>query len=128
MATWQRVTDIPIAKQLYNEVADGRSADKAQLFFTASVLNKYRESGSYKIIRTDTSGRLSHPGVWSVDFGISGEDDTLVHIPVTALVHKIPETEREHWLSHMITLPVSENFLKGLIRPGCLDDGDIRAW
>jgi hypothetical protein len=128
MGGYQRIEDTAIAKQLYTEVARGEKLEKVQLFFSADVLDKYRGSNDYKIIRTDTSGRLSRPGGWSVDFGISAEGDAIVHIPVESLVHRIPDVEKDHWLAHMISLPVSANFVKGLIRPGCLDDGNIRPW
>ncbi|WP_074949526.1 hypothetical protein [Alicyclobacillus macrosporangiidus] len=128
MPNYARVSDLPIAAQLYAQVASGEKPEKAQVFFDAAVLNKYREAGGYRIIRTNTSGRISKPGGWSLDFGISGEGDSILHIPVESLVHRIPEAEKSHWLAHLITLPVSANFLKGLIRPGCLDDGDIRTW
>lgn len=124
----QRIADVTIAKQLYEQVSKGEKTDKVQLFFEAQVLAKYREDMHYKLIRTDSSGRISKPGSWSVDFGISGDADAFIHIPVEALVHRIPEAEKTHWLTHMVTLPVSANFVKGLIRPGCLDDGDIRTW
>lgn len=125
-AEWIR--DVSIAKQLFSLVAKGEKTEKVQLFFDAAVLNKYREIPDYKIIRTDSSGRISRKGSWNVDFGISSEGDSIVHIPVESLVHKIPDAEKEHWLEHMISLPISANFIKGLIRPGCLDDGDIRNW
>jgi hypothetical protein len=128
MSGYQRIEDTAIVKQLYTEVARGAKLEKVQLFFSANVLDKYRGDGSYRIIRTDTSGRLSRPGGWSVDFGISGEGESIVHIPVESLVHRIPDAEKEHWLAHMISLPISANFVKGLIRPGCLDDGNIRPW
>jgi hypothetical protein len=126
--TFQRVADISIARQMFELIAKGEKTDKVQLHFDASVLAKYRADGNYKIIRTNTSGRVSKVGAWSVDFGISGDDDALIHIPVEALVNRIPSGEKEHWLASMVTLAVSANFIKGLIRPGCLDDGDIRAW
>jgi hypothetical protein len=128
MSGYQRIEDTAIAKLLYADVARGEKLEKVQLFFSANVLDKYRGSSDYKIIRTDTSGRLSRPGGWSVDFGISGEGDSIIHIPVESLVHRIPDAEKEHWLAHMVSLPLSANFVKGLIRPGCLDDGNIRSW
>jgi hypothetical protein len=128
MSGYQRIEDTALAKLLYADVARGEKLEKVQLFFSANVLDKYRGSSDYKIIRTDTSGRLSRPGGWSVDFGISGEGDSIIHIPVESLVHRIPDAEKEHWLAHMVSLPMSANFVKGLIRPGCLDDGNIRSW
>lgn len=102
--------------------------DVAQLFFDANVLDAYRGRDGFRIIRTDTSGRLSKQGGWSVDFGISGEDDRYIHIPAQAWVHRIPVEEQTHWLQYSLTLPLSENFVRGVIRPGCIDDGPIRNW
>lgn len=115
------------ARQLLKSMADKQQANKAQLFFDAAVLNKYRESEKVRLIRTDTTGRVSQQGSWSVDFGISG-DDHIIHVSAEAFVLKVPKAEQEHWLDHIITLPVSDNYLKGLIRPGCIDDGPIRNW
>lgn len=123
----EQVAKIISAKQLYDAVANGKT-EKAQLFFAASVLNHYRETDGFKIIRTDSTGRVSKPSAWSIDFGISGENDSLIHFTIEGLIHRIPEAERAHWLSHMVTLPVSQNYLKGVIRPGCIDDGMIRTW
>lgn len=103
-----------------------QQADKAQLFFAASVLNKYRETEGYRIIRTDTAGRVSKQGVWSVDYGISGDTDQFIHVSAESWVYKIPKGEQEHWLAHLLTLPMSAHYIKGLVRPGCYDDGPIR--
>lgn len=124
----KEVKDIPIARQLFSDVARKNIPEKLQLFFDSRVLDQYREKTDFKMIRTDTSGRISRLGGWSLDFGISGKNDTIIHIAADGFIHRLPETERDHWLAHMITLPVSENYLKGLIRPGCLDDGAIREW
>lgn len=128
MNTMKFVKDITIAKQLYSEIAKKNIPGKLQLFFESSVLDPYREKREVKIIRTDTSGRISKRGSWSLDFGISGDDDAFVHIAGEVFIHRLPEAERDHWIEHMVTLPVSQNFIKGLVRPGCLDDGAIREW
>jgi len=124
----EHIKDISIARQLFTEIAKKDMPEKLQLFFDANVLDRYRDKDDVKIIRTDTSGRVSKRGVWSLDFGISGEDDEMIHIAGEAFIHRLPEAERDHWMDNMITLPVSRNFLKGLVRPGCLDDGPIREW
>lgn len=118
----------PTIRRFFSNMAAKGTPEKSQLFFDAGVLDAYRDQSDFKIIRTDTSGRISKPGGWSLDFGISGENDAIIHIAAEGFVHRLPETERDHWLDRMITLPVSDNFIKGLIRPGCLDDGDIREW
>lgn len=124
----KHVKDITIARQLFEEIAEKGTPEKLQLFFQSNVLDRYREKADFKIIRTDTSGRISKPGGWSLDFGISGAEDSIIHIAAEGFLYQLPETEREHWINHMVTLPVSENFIKGLVRPGCLDDGDMRMW
>lgn len=126
--TLQSVKDVSIARQLYERVAGADIFEKVQIFYTAEVLTRYLTTNGFKVIRTDTSGRVSRAGAWSVDFGISGDGDSLLHTSVEALAYRIPEAEREHWLNHLVTIPVSANYLKGLIRPGCLDDGPIRVW
>lgn len=124
----QRIEDITIAKQLFTDVFRGEKTNKVQLFFLAEVLHKYMENDGYKIIRTDTSGRISKIGGWSLDFGISGEGDCFIHTAIESFTQRIPESEHAHWLNSLISLPISANYVKGLIRPGCLDDGPIRKW
>lgn len=118
----------PAARRVYAELSSNKTAKYVQLFFDAHVLDRYREQSACKIIRTDTTGRLSKKGVWNVDFGISGDHDGLIHIAADSFIQRLPETEHAHWLDHMLTLPTSDNYLKGLLRPGCLDDGEIREW
>jgi hypothetical protein len=117
-----------VTKQLYDVTLNSLKTEKIQLFFSADVLDKYRQTGDFKIIRTDTSGRVSLRGSWSLDFGISGDNDSFIHIPIESFVHRLPDSEHAHWLTYAISLPMSSNFLKGLMRPGCLDDGSIRNW
>jgi hypothetical protein len=124
----QRVGDMPIHRQLYTDLLQGNKPGKAQFFFLTEVLDRYVADAGYKVIRTNTSGRLSKVGGWSLDFGISGEGDQLIHTAAESFVHRVPSGEREHWLAFAVSLPVSANFIKGLIRPGCLDDGPIRKW
>ena len=124
----QYIQDVTIAKTLFTDIFQGEKINKIQLFFSPDLLNKYRENDNFVIIRTDTSGRISKKGSWSLDFGISGKDDLLIHTAVESFVQRIPKTEHEHWLTHLVSLPVSANYIKGLIRPGCLDDGAIRKW
>lgn len=104
----------PNAKLLFGAMTQKKQPELAQLFFRSEVLNRYRETEGYRIIRTDTSGRVSKPGGFSVDFGISGDGDAYIHIPAQAWVYKIPQNEQEHWLNHLVSLPMSENFLRGL--------------
>jgi len=121
------VSDVPVVKQLFTKALKDGQLEKLPVFLEASVLDAYREKDDYKIIRTDTSGRISKPGGWSVDFGISN-DDTIIQTTAEGFVHRIPDREKYHWLNHLISLPLSHNFAKGMVRPGCLDDGDMRSW
>jgi hypothetical protein len=116
----------------------GGNGQLAQLWFRASVLDRYRHVRDAKIMRTNSVGRLKL-AQWSVDFGIvdpadagqsgQGLSEALVHIAVHDAQDRIPDSEREHWASHAVTLPVSTNFLlMQLTRGSCIDDGDLRVW
>ena len=112
---------------LYRRVLQGATG-LAQLWFDAAVLDKYRQSAAYKIVRTNTVGRLRGPQ-WTLDFGIAGEHDSLIHLSAADAAGRIPEGEREHWAAHAASLPASANsLLMQLTRGACVDDGDVRAW
>jgi hypothetical protein len=99
-----------------------------QLWFAATVLDKYRPQSAYKIQRTNTVGRLRGPQ-WMIDFGIAGPDDSLIHVSFADASTRIPSGEREHWAAHAAPLPASTNYLMmQLTRGACVDDGDLRAW
>lgn len=123
-----KINNHTTARRLFADMAANGTLENIPLFFEANVLDPYQNKTDFKIIRTDTSGRIAKSGGWRLDFGISGENDSIIQITANAFLHQLPASERDHWLDHMITLPVSENFLKGLMRPGCLDDGEIRKW
>jgi hypothetical protein len=100
----------------------------AQLWFSARVLDKYREQPVYKIVRTNTVGRLRGPQ-WMIDFGIAGPNNSLIHVSHADAAARIPTGEREHWAAHATSLPASDNYLTMQITRGaCVDDGDLRAW
>jgi hypothetical protein len=100
----------------------------AQLWFRAAVLQKYREGSGFKLIRTNSVGRLRGPQ-WSIDFGIAGDGDSLIHVSAGEAAERIPESERDHWAAHAAALPVSANYLvMQATRGACVDDGDVRAW
>jgi len=112
---------------LYRRILGGATG-LAQLWFDAAVLDKYRASAGYTIIRTNTVGRLRGPQ-WTLDFGIAGPDDASIHLSVADATSRIPEAEREHWAAHAALLPVSANsLLMQLTRGACVDDGDVRVW
>jgi hypothetical protein len=105
----------------------GGDTDRLQLWFEPAVLNKYRGQTGFKVLRSNTAGRVRSPA-WSMDFGI-GEGDRFIHATLGDLTQRLPESEREHWAQHAVGLPASRNFL--LMRFGggaCIDDGEIRDW
>jgi hypothetical protein len=62
-----------------------------------------------------------------VNFGVS-PDDAYVHMSVATALG-ISERERDHWLSHLVSLPVGHNFLRMTLNPNaCIGDGDSREW
>lgn len=106
----------------------GGGSHYAQLWFDAAVLEHYRAAGG-KLLRTDTIGRLKHTQ-WSLDFGIA-QDHTreIIHVSLADAQVRIPEGERSHWASHVITLPLSASYVTTQLAPGaCIDDGELRAW
>lgn len=104
------------------------SPELAQVWFHARVLDKYRQAGGYRVIRTNTVGRLRGPQ-WTLDFGIAGDDDSLIHLSAGDAASRIPEPEREHWAAHAAALPASMTYVvMQLTRGACIDDGDVRSW
>lgn len=105
----------------------------AQIWFRASVLDRYRGIPGCQLFRTNTVGCVRGAD-WRVDFGISGdandqEPEVLVHICARDLFERVPTSERAHWISHAVTLPASANFLAmQSTRGACIDDGDLRSW
>jgi len=111
----------------YRRVLAGNRLELTQVWFDVGVLEPYRTKETYKLFRSDTLGMLQGPR-WRLDFGIS-KDETLVHLAMDALRDQLPESEWEHWLAHLHSPPVSQTYLiSRLSSPGCLDDGEIRAW
>jgi len=104
------------------------SSGLAQLWFHATVLEKYRAQSGYTVVRSNTVGRLRGPQ-WTLDFGIAGEGDAFIHLSAADAAARIPEAERDHWAAHAAELPVSASFLQmQLTRGACIDDGDVRPW
>jgi hypothetical protein len=97
------------------------------LWFTAAVLSKYRDSAGYRVMRTNSVGRLQSTEGWSLDFGIAA--DEVLHATVNDVAQRLPAAERQHWLQHLLAPPVSKNFVTMRLVPGsCIDDGDLRTW
>lgn len=120
-------TPEPALQDLVRRAVDDAKLDLVQVWFRSEALDRYRGDGECRILRTDSAGRLRGPGGWMINFGIS-PDDALIHMPIgTAL--GIPERERDHWLAHLVGLPVGANFLKMTLNPyACIGDGDTRDW
>jgi hypothetical protein len=117
----------PQRAALYLRVLGG-DLGAAQLWFDQHVLDRYRGQQGWRVMRTDTVGRVRSPAGWSLDFGIA-PGDQIVHASVADLTQRLPVAERQHWTQHMITPPVSRTFLTMRLAPGtCIDDGDLHEF
>ena len=115
----------PQRAALYMRVLGG-DLGAAQLWFDQHVLDRYRAQPGWRVMRTNTVGRLRSPDGWSLDFGIA-DGDQIVHATLADLTQRLPATERQHWAQHMVTPAVSRTFLTMRLAPGsCIDDGDLR--
>lgn len=98
-----------------------------QIAFNAAVLERYRGSEAYSLVRSDTVGRVKKQGAWSLDVGII-DGGKLIHASWRDLVDNLPGTEREHWAQHAV-MDCSDMFIRMRMTPGsCFDDGDARPW
>ncbi|MBI4494942.1 MAG: hypothetical protein HY690_19385 [Chloroflexi bacterium] len=113
---------------LYLRVLGG-DLGAAQLWFDQRVLDRYRAQPGFRVMRTNTAGRVRAPAGWSLDFGIAA-DDRLIHASAADLAQRLPPSERQHWLSYLATLPLSRNFLTMRLSGGvsCIDDGEVRGF
>jgi hypothetical protein len=112
---------------LYLRVLGG-DLGAAQVWFDQRVLDRYRAQAGWRVMRTDTVGRVQSSEGWSLDFGIPA-GDALVHTSLADLTQRLPTTERRHWAQHLVTPAVSRAFLNMRLAPGsCFDDGDLRDW
>jgi hypothetical protein len=119
--------DPPQRALLYLRVLGG-ALGAAQVWFDQRVLDRYRAQAGFRVIRTNTAGRVRSPAGWTLDFGIAG-DDQVIHAAATDLAQRLPVAERQHWVGHLITPPVSANFLTMRLGAGaCVDDGEVREW
>src|ERR1051325_881584 len=99
----------------------------AQLWFDQHVLDGYRALPGWRVMRTNTVGRVRAPE-WSLDFGIA-DGDALIHTSASELSQRLPAGERQHWAQHAVTPEISRNFVTMRMAPGsCIDDGDLRDW
>jgi hypothetical protein len=110
---------------LYLRVFGGDLA-AAQVWFDQRVLDRYRDQPGWRVMRTNTVGRVRSPDGWSLDFGIA-DGDRIVHTSLVDLTERLPAAERQHWAQHLVTPDVSRTFLTMRMAPGsCIDDGDLR--
>jgi hypothetical protein len=116
-------------KIVYRRALTSGDPSLVQLSFDAAVIDRYREQPGFQVIRTNTAGRVRKQGGWSIDVGIA-EGDSTIHCSWDALLHALPESERDHWAVHALaSAALSANFLKMQMSPGsCFDDGDVRSW
>src|SRR5215471_8981290 len=112
----------PQAVALYLRVLGG-DLGAAHLWFDQHVLDRYRARPGWRVMRTNSVGRVRSADNWQLDFGIA-ENDSLIHASVTDLTQRLPVREREHWAQFLVTPDVSRNFLTMKLVPGsCIDDG-----
>jgi hypothetical protein len=98
------------------------------LWFDAAVLDRYRAQPGWRVMRTNSVGRLRAPDGWSLDFGIA-PGEQLLHTSAAELSQRLPAAERQHWAQHVVAPAVSRNFVTMRLAPGsCIDDGELRDW
>src|SRR5919199_1457461 len=106
----------------------GGDLGAGHLWFDQHVLDRYRGQPGWRVMRTNSVGRVRSPEGWALDFGI-GEGEALVHTSASDLIQRLPATERQHWAQHVVTPEVSRNFITMRLTPGsCIDDGDLREF
>ena len=121
------VTGDQVWKRTVARAVSSGDGSALPIHFSASVLSRYVDSGA-KILRTNTVGRLMQPGKAVIDFGIVG-DDTIIHLRFGDISSLIPESERSHWLDHLVAPSASRPYLQMTLQPGaCHDDGELREW
>ncbi len=117
----------PQRAALYLRVLAGDSG-VAQVWFDQRVLDRYRGKAGWRVMRTNTVGRVRSPEGWSLDFGIA-QADALVHASLIDLQQRLPRAEHQHWSEHLVTPAVSRAFVSMRLAPGsCFEDGDLRDW
>jgi hypothetical protein len=98
-----------------------------QVHFDTDVLDRYRGAAGFSVIRTDTVGRVRKEGGWSLDFGISPNEQA-IHASWGDL-SSLPETELEHWVASALPGESSRVFISMRLSPGaCFNDGEVRPW
>jgi hypothetical protein len=124
MSSTRRRVD-PQRLALYLRVLGG-DFGAAQLWFDQRVLDRYRRQPGWRVMRTNSVGRVQSPDGWSLDFGIA-DSDAVLHTSASEVSQRLPANERAHWAEHLLTPGVSRNFLSMRLAPGsCIDDGELR--
>ncbi len=127
METEEAAVTAALQRALLSRAIASKDAGRLLLRFKASVMDRYRERGA-TIIRTRTVGRVSLPGRWSLDVGITA-GDAEVQVPFEDLVDRLPEAERPHWVEYLVVEPASLNYLRmRLAGAACIDDGEAQPW
>lgn len=112
---------------LYLRVLGG-DLGTAQVWFDQTVLDRYRGQPGWRVMRTNSAGRVRSPAGWSLDFGIA-PGDGLIHAAAADLAQRLPAPERAHWTQHLHLPATSPAFLTMRLGAGsCIDDGDLRDW
>ncbi|MCC7104847.1 MAG: hypothetical protein IT307_06865 [Chloroflexi bacterium] len=123
---WPVATD-PVLAMVFRKILGGEIG-LTQVWFNPGVLDRYRGQSAYRVVRTDSAGRVRAAASWTLDFGIV-DGDQLIHASVADLAQRLPPPERQHWISFLVTPPVSRVFLTMRSGAGsCMDDGEIRDW
>jgi hypothetical protein len=118
----------PQLRLIFQRLAAG-DLGAAPLWFSARVLDGYRGREGWRVLRTNTVGRVKSPAGWSLDFGIAPGDE-LILVWAGDVAQRLPATERARWAEHLVGLPTSSPFLTMRLSGGaaCIDDGDTRDW
>lgn len=124
----ERLSQNVFVQSLFKQVLAGTKPHLVQFWFDQAVLDRYRGNPAYKVVRTSNVGRVRQvPSGWGVDFGIA-PGDQIIHANLEQL-GRLPESERVHWLTHGLSLPLSQVYVQMQLSPGsCYDDGDLRGW
>lgn len=102
-------------------------AGRLHVRFAGAVVERYRTVAGAQLLRTRSVGRIAIAGRWALDVGIA--PDGSLHVPFQELAERLPEDEREHWLTHLIEEPASIAFLQMRLSPvACIEDGDTEPW
>jgi hypothetical protein len=119
--------DEALIKVLVRRALAQGDATRLHLHFDAAVVQRYRETNGFSVIRTNPVGRIKKQGGWSLDVGIA-PGESVIHAVFADLLH-LPEAEREHWAEHAVDVPGSATFISMRMTPSaCFDDGELRAW